>query len=202
LVIFRVFLILMLGFLLGAANPVARVELPDDQDQVVVSFTEIIGEIESPDHPSLRIYADGRVVRHRPSYMKHAGDFVSQMGLDELHQLLQSLADKGVMEFDAETARSELEAARLNRSELYTASDESVFVIELHVKEYQPAGLLDTDSHSDFEKTVTWQGLRHDAKRFPEVAAVKNLLAACQQLEGLAQAVESSGAALIGKEGE
>ena len=60
------------------------------------------------DHvPLLRVYGDGRLLVHRPAYMKNAGDFALQLQQAELAELIRMLADKGILDFDV-TAANEI----------------------------------------------------------------------------------------------
>ncbi len=180
----------------GPGAPSGRFELSSDPDRVVVSLSERFGEIEAADHPWMRIYADGRVVRHRPSYMKHPGDHIGQISPLELERLLDSLAGKGIMEFDGRAAAASKREAEQNRSQLYFSSDPSLIEIAVQLDSYKPAGSL--TAKRDFHKTISWQGLRHDAKRFPEIAELQNLAAAFRQLNELAARIESE----AGRKGE
>jgi len=176
------------GSMALAAAPAARFELPANPDAIVLSFSERLGEIQSEDHPWLRVHADGRVVAHRPSYLKNAGTFTSSISPDEMKGLLQTLADRGIMEFDPKAVVSELAAEKSKNPTLFEASDVSIFEIRVRLKEYQPAGSLTVNR--DFEKDIEWSGLRRDAKRFPQVAGVQALSAAVSDLQALAQRTE------------
>ena len=123
--------------------------------------------------------------------MKQPGDFVGQITADELDELLRSLASKGIMEFDSATVRnSKLEAQR-NRPTLSHSSDPSVFEIVVNLASYKPAGTL--KAQQDFRKTVSWSGLRHDARQFPELTAIQDLSSAYTRLNELAEKFEREG---------
>jgi hypothetical protein len=159
---------------------------------VIVSFSEILGEIEDPDPgPTLRIYGDGRAVVHRPRYMKNSGDHVRQLEPGELEALLVSLAGK-LATFDAATARDRkraADAARPSRSALqpgepiaaFDASDPSTIVITLRLERYEPpAGR--GPALVDVERSISWRGLRADARRYPDVAEIQDLAGAQREL--------------------
>src|SRR5213593_3645995 len=90
----------------------ARIAHSTDPATVVVSYAVTLGEIASADGgPSVRIFGDGRVEAHYPAYMKGAGDHGARLSADELDALLGSLADTGVLDFDAAaTARGKRDA--------------------------------------------------------------------------------------------
>lgn len=162
-----------------------RFELASEPDKLVIAMTEVIGQVESDDHPSVKVYADGRVVSHRPAYFTNPGDFTIQLSAAQLRSLVQSLVDRGVVDFDADAVRSQLHAAARAKSTVSDSSDVSVFKVELRLEIYQPP---DSDvPHYDVAKALRWQGLRGDARRHPEIQALSDLLAVCTKLLALGE---------------
>ena len=173
----------------GAAVPLqGRFDLPADPDQIVVKFTERIGEVRSEDMPSVTVYADGRVVRHRADFMSDPGDYVSTIAASELNALVASLDVKGMMRFDAARARRDVKAAERRRKTVFAASDESRFSFEIHLDAYQRPGNLIRDKR--VHASAAWTGLRADARRFPEIESIQGFAAACRELDALAARVE------------
>ena len=50
--------------------------------------------------PFVRVFPNGRVLVHYPTYMKKAGDYELNLNDDELRQLLDSFADQSMLELD------------------------------------------------------------------------------------------------------
>ena len=169
----------------------ARFDLPSDPDQVIVRFTERFGELASDDYPSLHVYADGRVVRHRPAYMAQHGDITGRVSDDGLQRLLQSLSKNGILEFDSQSVRRATMEVRQSRSIRTMMTDPSTIEIEVRLAGYRPDE--NAALERDYRKVVTWTGLRYDSRTYPEVTAVQNLAAAFRQLTELAEQIEQSG---------
>jgi len=148
-----------------AAEPVAY---PRAAGSIVIRFTETIGELQPGEPgPSLTVYGDGRAVAHYPGFMKRAGDHTTQLSAAELDGIMQSIAAKGLLAFDAaavQRARDGASAARRAGNAPVTVwSEVDVTTIEVTVAEGT--------------RRVTWRGVREDARQFPEVAALQNLAA-------------------------
>jgi len=168
-----------------------RVELSSDPGDLVIGLREIHGEIESSDHAWMHIYADGRVERHVPTYMSNSGDYVGKIDLDELSHLVDAIAGQGLLEFDAQTVRQVQRESESLRETVFYSSDPSIIEIEVRVAGYQPVGALRLKR--DVQKTVTWTGLRADARRYKEVGAVQALNSTFQQLTDVADRVVAQG---------
>jgi len=167
----------------------AMVEYSDDPRTVVVSYTHILGEIGSADQgPSVKIYGDGHMVVHYPPYMKKAGDYTLELTQEEMDRLLRSLIAKKVMQFDAQAVRrSKLETEAPTGTSLptlYSESDAPTTVIEIRLTRYISAGSF-AQEILNVDKKLSWTGLRSDAKRYPNVEAIQDLLAAEQELQAL-----------------
>lgn len=168
-----------------------RFELPADPDQVVVQFVERFGELESSDYPTLRVHADGRVVRHRPAYMVRQGDFTGRLSRQELQELLGSLSDNGLLDFDEQSVRRATSEARQSRVLQSMMTDPSTIEIEIRLAGYRHE--KSAAPRVDVHEVVRWTGLRYDAMTYPEVTPVQKLSEAYRQLNALAERVESSG---------
>ena len=156
-------------------------------DTVVVHYAETLGEIAEADRgPSLTIHQDGTVVAHYPAYMRRAGDYRGRLSPGALDALVGRLVARGVFDFDVTAVRNERtaelgrrRAAALRRGAsppLYVETDPSVTAITLRI--------------DGLERTVTWQGLRGDARRFPGIAALQGLHAAEDELRSLMESGE------------
>lgn len=151
-------------------------------DTVVLHYAETLGEIGEADRgPSLTIHQDGTVEAHYPAYMRRAGDWRGRLGEAALDALVGRMVARGVLDFDVEAVRAEraaelgrraAAAARRGEGEpLWVETDPSVTAITLRI--------------DGIERTVTWRGLRSDARRFPAIAALQGLRAAEQELHAL-----------------
>jgi hypothetical protein len=151
-------------------------------DTVVLHYAETLGEIAEADRgPSLTIHEDGTVEAHYPPYMRRAGDYRGRLSAPAVEAIVDRMVERGVLEFDVEAVRAQqaaelgLRAARAERrgepAPLYVETDPSVTAITLRI--------------DGIERTVTWRGLRGDAKRFPGIAALQSLRAAEQELHAL-----------------
>jgi hypothetical protein len=140
-----------------------------------VQYRETIGEIAEDDGPSLTVYGDGRTVAHWPAYMKRAGDYDVRLSRPEVDGLVASLVARGILDVDAAAARRAVRDAALARraagATVTVVSDRDVTTIELNTHRGRRA--------------VAWAGLREDAREHPDVAAIRELNAARQDLVGL-----------------
>jgi hypothetical protein len=183
----------------AAAAPLAAgaptVEPARRADAVVVVYRELLGEIGGADRgPTLTVYGDGRTVAHFPVYMTRAGDYEHRLTATELDALLRSLADKGVLDFDGASVRNAVRAAEAAGQararatgapvELFEASDASTTVVEVAVDRYVP-GAPGARAVDHLSKRVAWTGLQLDAERHRDVAALRDLAAAEQELRAL-----------------
>jgi hypothetical protein len=178
------------GMVLTGGSAIAQlvIDYPRDRGTVVVSFTEVLGEIKDQDPgPSLRIHGDGYVAVHYPRYMKRAGDYALQLSPQEMDNLMRLLiADRKIMEFDETAARrskrdSAIAMQGSSRSKLLAVLDDSTTVIELRMDRYKPPSgngqeILNVD------KKISWNGLSSDARQFPNIEAIQNLAAVRQEL--------------------
>lgn len=186
--------ILLLGAVMSNALAVEgqpRFELPEAPDEVVISFTERLGEVASSEPLSLRVYADGRVERRVPAYLSKAGTYVARIEPAKVTALVDKMANDGVLEFDAARVRDAKRQAEKRSGILHYSSDPSVIEIEVRLAGYQAAGSLRMES--DIVRSVSWSGLRADAKRFKDIAALQGLHATFLDLMALADLVVEQG---------
>ncbi len=177
------------GTAAAADGGAAAVEYRRTADALIVRLTEMPGEMDvSEGSPTLEIYGDGRMVVHRPAYMRNAGDRTLRLGAAELDELLASLADKGIPTFDAEQARAAKRGAlqaRLARRtggeavSLRYVADAPTTVIEIHLDGYRAAGAR---AASPVDRTISWYGVAADAEQYPAIDAIRDLAAARAEL--------------------
>ncbi len=183
------------GAAVGAGQP--RVELSSSSDDLVISVREQLGEMESTDYPTLRVYADGTVERHLPEYMKNAGDHAGRISREELLGLVESLAGQGIIEFDAQAVHESRAQAEQARSTVFVATDPSIIRIQIRLAGYQAPGSLVMER--DVEKSLSYVGLRGDARRHPEIGAIQNLNASFTELNALADRIVAGSAGAAAK---
>jgi hypothetical protein len=163
-----------------AADP--RIAHSADPDTVVVSYAVALGEIGEADAgPSVRIYGDGRVETHYPRYMNRAGDHAARLSATELDALLGSLADHGVLEFDAPAARRAKQDAGASRrsAEALAGQPATVDVVS-------DADTITLEVHVDrAHQKITWRGLRHDARAYADIPAIQGLAAAEREVRAV-----------------
>jgi len=156
--------------------------------QPVIEYTLVHSLLVNNDPvPLLRVYGDGRVVVHRPVYMKNAGDFKMQLSPAELDGLLQSLAADGIMDFDAATARQERQQLvaqqRASTGMLYEVSDSTDTLITVRLASFRstPAAPL----QNNLQQQLRWDNLDLDARRFPASNRLVRAATGAQRLHDL-----------------
>jgi len=172
---------------LPAQQSASDLAFPADPNYLLLSFTYIHSMLEDPDStPLLRIYGDGRVHVHYPVYMQRSGDYELELGNLELRQLLLSLAETGAMDFDAQDTGQlrQLEVERLKQQNIMVhISDSTEMVIEVHFEWYKPPGT--STRYDNFQKSIRWSNVAHDAEQFPEVIELQGLAEAERQLQSI-----------------
>lgn len=168
-----------------------RVELSADPGEVVILLRESAGEIASEDRPWMKVHADGTVERHLPPYMRNAGDWTGRIGPAELQSLAQSVAGAGVVEFDPLAVRSERREILSRGGALSYVSDTSLIEIEVRFAEYQRPGSLTV--RRNVRKVAAWDGLRNDARRFPQIESLQGMRTAFAMLSDLADRIVATG---------
>ena len=146
--------------------------------------------------PLLQVYGNGKVHAHFPQYMKKAGDYQMQLSQPELIELLRSLEQDGVLDFDHQSAKSYKVQAdaqrRSNSGTFFHTSDTTETVIEIKLDAYQRHPLA--KRMTNFSKTFNWKNLERDAKRYTQSSEIKRAAASAQRLHSL---LERAGSAKI-----
>lgn len=117
--------------LIAHGQEIDRVMFPERADHLLASYNvshEMIAIDDST--PLVRIYGDGRVLVHRPSYMKDSGDFEFELSQDELQALCQEFVRHRIMSFSEQNARAEMRAQQIAGGRQYAISDSSRVEIE------------------------------------------------------------------------
>ncbi len=144
--------------------------------------------LAEPDpEPLLRVYGNGRVHVHYPVYMKKAGDYELQLSIPELDALIRELANDGIIDFDKSKAlghRKQLEdQQRASTGMLYHISDDTTTVINIRLEEYQNNKL--SKRLINMNKRFTRKNLEHDAKRYHDIAEIRNAAAGTDKIRNL-----------------
>ena len=184
--------------LIGLLSPLfaqASFQYAQEPNTPVVALRRTSGVVGDPDPiPLLRIYGDGSVRVHFPSYLKRAGDDKLQLSRPEMESLLASLIENGLMGFDPQAAtRQKQEIAQHPTTEAQQTRaqgsvsklvDGDTTVIEIHLESYTaPDGRTTTD----LSKKISWYGLQWDAKEYPGVQTLQKLAAAERELLAFCQ---------------
>ena len=166
-----------------------------DGKTVVVQMSYTGGMIANPDTtPFLRVYGDGTVLVHRPKYHKAGGDYAFKLTDQELTALLTSMADNGVLAFNAQEVQR-LKKEDLKRRQdaarkaggammLSRVMDAATTVVEVKLDSYTPAG-KPGEKLSNVNKKVSWYAIRHDAQQFPTIKPIQGLSTAVGKLQAL-----------------
>ena len=135
--------------------------------------------------PFLQIFGDGRVQIHesRERSFRAKGTYEMYLSENEMQELLTSLYNIGLMEFDVqETKRKKTTAIRDRNKDskdgevsFRVVFDAATIVIDLYLDSYRPPGSTDRPIRN-FRKHIAWQGVHHDAQEYPEVPELTTLL--------------------------
>jgi hypothetical protein len=167
-------LLLIAAALVAGPRMVAAQGYARDAGTVVASLTEVLGEVGDADAgPSVKVHGDGRADVHYPRYMKRAGDYVVQLSPNELDALVASLVDDGLLDLDPQAVRSaQRQTLRLSAAPvLVVTADAPTTIIEIRT--------------GRGARRIVWNGLREDARQYPNVSALQNLAAAEQRLRAV-----------------
>jgi len=170
----------------GAETTAPSYSFPRDADTVVVRFDRVPGEFAAHDTtPLLRVYGDGTVRVHYPSWQRGAGDYQLKLRASELQDLVAGLVGDGLPAFDAKVARRRIDEAhrlRVDATVVHDISDPLLTVVEVRI---------DTGASDDGAARartaaagheVRWTNLQDDARRHPQVEEIGRLAAAERRL--------------------
>ncbi len=184
--------------LIGLLSPLSAqvsFQYAQESNTPVVVLNRSSGELGGTDPiPLIRIYGNGSVRVHFPSYLKRAGDYELQLSQAEMETLLASLLEQGLMGFDPLAATSQKEelaqqataAAQQagTQASVRKVMDGDTTVIEIHLESYTaPDGTTTTD----LTKKISWHGLQWDAQQHPGIESLQKLAAAGRELLALCE---------------
>ncbi len=133
---------------------------------------------------TVTVYGDGRVVVHYPPYGQRQGDYTMTLIKAELDELIASMLNKGVIEFDGQAAEAEKQAVLDAQGLGFHVSDADVTTIEVQLASYNPTGEPGQESF-DVRRELTFSALQSDANQFPSIQSLVNLAAAERELINL-----------------
>ncbi len=157
----------------------AEVYYPRSADVLVLEFSETPGGLKAPGS-TLRIYGDGRFEVSRPEHEKGAGDWVGQLSPGEMDALCDSLVVRRIHAFDADAVRAAKRTGTRRRT--WVATDPSSTNLVVHYRTSQPGNTVAGQTGS-----VSWMGLRSDARDHPEIREIQDLNATIVELRALSR---------------
>lgn len=154
----------------------------------IIEYTQVHYMLADPDpEPLLRIYGNGRVHLHQPGYMKRSGDYELWLNPKELNDLLISLSQDGILDFDPAVARShkqQLETRRrVTNGTMFYVSDTTETIINIRLDEYRRNSAY--KGVVNMRKRFSWKNLEHDARNYPESELIRRAMAGEQKLRAL-----------------
>ena len=136
--------------------------------------------------PRLQVFGDGRVLVHRPLYMKHAGDYTFTIDRHELDALIKRLSDNGMMQFDGrqlEDKRAAAVDAERRNGIFHHISDAVTTAIEIRLKNWRKA--TGSPRIADLRQKITLKNIEHDAKRFTDIDEIREAADSVAALQGI-----------------
>jgi hypothetical protein len=167
-----------------------RLALPADPGALLIEYDRIDGLAgKVGTRPRLRVYADGRVLIHQPEYRTDAGDWELRLSPQELDELLRQLVAAGVAQFDAAAVQAEKHRQIVARSQqgprrVFVVADGPVIRLAVDL-----GGMQDARGRSlgAAQRSLRWANVQHEAKWYPEVAALRGLAHADRLLAELSE---------------
>ena len=151
-----------------------------DNETIVVHYSRTPGELEALDSSTtVTVYGSGRVVVHYPEFGKRKGDYRTSMSDNELDELVTTLIDNNVMEFNPQTIVDSAANARQTQNLVFFIADADVSQFEINLSQYTPPGGATRQSVS---REISISGLQLKYRQFPSDATLKGLATAERQL--------------------
>lgn len=139
-------------------------------DFLVVERRSFVPLTPGTDGPWTRIYGDGRVEVHRPSYMRDGGDYQAWLSLADVDALLTRMDEAGLMVFDIKAVKKKhMEAERRKfetSGEVPVVSDAGTDRLTIRVKRY---GSEYSSGQEVFVKVISWNALPRVVEWYPKI---------------------------------
>jgi len=163
---------------------------PVAADFLVLERRSVVPLTPGTDGPWTRIYGDGRVEVHRPSYMKDGGDYQAWLSLADVDALLKRVDKAGLMVFDTQAVKKkyiEAERRRLEASgEVPVVLDAGTDRLTIRLESY---GSENSSGQEIFVKTISWTALPRVVEWYPEIDELKALNNLVETMRELARRV-------------
>jgi hypothetical protein len=151
-----------------------------DSYAVIVRYTRTPGELEAPDSSTtVTVYGSGRLLVHYSPYGARKGDYEMTLSETELDELIASLVDNGVLEYDHEAVDIEKQAIMEIDEMGFYVGDADISSIEIELASYSPEGAA---TQYDVRKDILVSALQMEARQFPLIEPLGKLAAAERQL--------------------
>lgn len=195
--------VLVIALMLGVASYAGTASVKTTEAQPYVVLGQDAGpvlelqidipmlEVEDPP-PRVRVFADGRVRVHYPEYMTAKGEYELKLSPAELDALVLEAIGAGLVDYDEAEVKAAVKSVREMEKnsgsgpELETIHDGGVTGIRLKLAAYAPPG-SPRESAAPVDKTVRWNNLRMEAKRYSGVKTLRRLAQLEESLLALAQ---------------
>ena len=152
----------------------------ENSDEVVLRYTRTPGELAGTDTTtSLTVFGSGRVNIHFPLHGKRQGDYEMTLTKAELNELVATMVNFGVMEYDALAVAAEQRAIMQATNMGYYTGDADISTIEIRLARYSPEVGLE---QFDIQKQVSPLALQSQARHFDSIQSLVDLATAERQL--------------------
>lgn len=185
-----IFFVLMAAHTMGTVWAQSGFTHSSENSAVIVRYTRTPGELEAPDSSTtVTIFGSGRVLVHYSPYGARKGDYEMTLSRTKLNDLIGSLVDNGVMEFDHEAVEIEKQAIMEVNEVGFYISDADISSIEIELASYRPEGAA---NRYNVRKDILVSALQMDARQFPSIEPLGKLAVAERQLIKLMNSDELS----------
>ena len=171
---------LLVTHLPGAVWAESGIAYSADGSAVVVRYTRTPGELGAPDSSTtLTVYGNGRLLVHYSPYGVRKGDYEMTLSATELDELITTLVDSGIMEYDDETVAIAKQAIMEVDEIGFYVGDADISNIEIELSSYSPEGKA---TRYDVRGAITASALQMEAHHFPLIESLAKLAAAEREL--------------------
>lgn len=147
-----------------------------DNEAVVLRYSRTPAELEASDASTIvTVYGSGRAVVHYPQFGERKGDYETTLSVSELDELVATLVDNNVMEFDSKAIANRAASAQQDQNLVFYTADADLSEIEINLSQYTVPGKAVADAA---KKKVSITDLPSMYRRFPSDPALKGLATA------------------------
>lgn len=175
----------------AAEDPSPIIRYPASADYLLVDLSPGGPRNAEGDSAFTRIYGDGRVHVHRPSFYRESGDFEAWLTPPALDSLLTHFAAEGLLDFNSKVVMQRRLNAELKRLEdrktVPGIADAPTTTLTIHLERYAPQE--STEPKIDYWQSISWYALDQDVEWYPEIEPLVRLHASVSVLTALTEAV-------------